>query len=161
MATPTLRNPNLVQALAWRESMRQDLPAGTAGMVIEDLDLVLRWFGSNYNLDAIGRLRLVEMKHITSGIGRAQESTFGLIDMLCRAGNPERYDGFFVVQADMNAVDEVELPNGRVVEIWSDDIEIRVCGERAENMTKAEFMAWCDNPYSPIPPMQLNLPRRR
>jgi len=159
MALPTLRNPDLVQALAWRESMRQDLPPGGQGMVIEDLDLVLRWFGSKYNLDGIGRLRLVEMKHITSGIGRAQESTFGLIDLMCRTGNPERYDGFFVVQADMNAVDELELPSGRVVEVWSDDIEIRVCGQWAQTMTKTEFMAWCDSPYSPIPPMPLDLPR--
>jgi len=159
MSVPTLRNPDLVQALAWRESMRQDLPPGNKGMVIEDLDLVLRWFGSNYNLDGIGRLRLVEMKHITSGIGRAQESTFGLIDLMCRNGNAERYDGFFVVLADMNAVYDMELPSGRVVEVWSDDIQITVCGEWAQPMTKAEFMAWCDNPYSPVPPMTLDLPR--
>ena len=166
MGIPTLRNPNIVQPLAYRETLRQHLPTGSDGMVVEDLDLVLRWFGGNYALDDIGRIRLVEIKHQGFGIGRAQESTFGLIDRLCQVGaeavrNQElvdRYDGFFVVQVDMNHVTPLELPSGRVVEVWADDIEVVVNGDIQQIMDKWQFIEWCNTPYSPIPPMTLDLP---
>lgn len=100
MSTHSFRRPDLLQVLPERDFFRQYLPNAAAGMVVEDLDLVLRTFGPNFDMSDIGRFRLVELKHGSAGLTGGQIRTFGLIDRLLTLADPERefYDGFYVVQ---------------------------------------------------------------
>lgn len=75
----------------------------------EDLDLVVRWFGSSssvYQLDSQGRFMLAELK-IAQGkptIGTSKEFTFSYMDACLRAGDAQlssepRYRGFYVISS--------------------------------------------------------------
>lgn len=99
MDKPVFRNPHLFQQLPLRDYMRSNLPSGPAGCVIEDLDVVVRHFGTKYQLDATGRFMLIEQKHPGSFIGTAQQMTFGLMHAVMRKGDPnrERYVGYYVL----------------------------------------------------------------
>lgn len=81
----------------WREWIRKNIPGGPSGYVFEDLDLVARRF---YTEDPIGRFMLIEMKYANSTLGKAQVSTFGLMDRLLRTGDPKRlrYFGYYLFQ---------------------------------------------------------------
>lgn len=94
---PSFMNPELFQVLPWREWMRDELPSGPEGWVAEDLDLVVRTYTQS---DPVGRFMLVELKHGKTGLGRAQVMTFGLVDRLLRAADPEgrRYLGYYLLQ---------------------------------------------------------------
>jgi hypothetical protein len=102
MSKHTFRNPDLYQVLGPREAIREWMPDGDKGFVATDLDLVLRWFGQNYDTDAVGRVALIELKHGSAPLAAAQTHTFGLIDALFRAGDPDgkRYAGFYVVHSE-------------------------------------------------------------
>jgi hypothetical protein len=85
--------------LPHREWIRQHLPSGDEGTVVEDLDLVMRVYGAKHETDDVGRFMLCELKFRHKWIDRAQKKTFGLIDSILRAGDREgRYLGYFVVQ---------------------------------------------------------------
>lgn len=111
---PTLRNPDKVQPLPWRDWMREHLPIGPDGMVIEDLDLVSLLFGSRigrrYNDD--GRFSLIEIKQATGIIQYAQKRLFGLIHRVLRRGDPDRtfYRGFYILRWVSGPEIEVECP---------------------------------------------------
>lgn len=99
MEQPVFRNPHLFQQLPLRDYMRKHLPAGGAGCVVEDLDVVIRHYGTKYQLDATGRFMLIEQKHPGSFIATAQQMTFGLMHATLRKGDPnrERYTGYYVL----------------------------------------------------------------
>jgi hypothetical protein len=99
---PTFRHPERFQLLKHREYIRRQLPAGSAGFVAEDLDLVIRHYGATYNLDDTGRLMLCELKYGRAPIDYAQRRTFGLLHQLLRQADPnrDRYLGFFVIHYD-------------------------------------------------------------
>lgn len=99
---PVFRNPDKFQVLPFREWLRKNKPSGGQGYVVEDLDLVLRVYGSRYNQDAIGAFMLIELKFGSAYIRTAQKRTFGLIHKLLRLADPEakRYAGYFVIQYD-------------------------------------------------------------
>jgi hypothetical protein len=109
MAAPTFRNSDIYQRLPIRDYLRTALPEGSQGMVVEDLDLVIRHYGNSYRLDGKGRLMLVEQKHPPAWIEYAQEKTFGLIHQLIRAGDPDkkRYLGYYVLQIAFNGEEPV------------------------------------------------------
>lgn len=91
------RHPEKFGVLWFREWIRERFPNGWEGFVAEDLDLVIRTFGSNYGSDDTGRFMLLEVKFRNATIGKAQGRTFGLIHGLLRSADPnrERYIGFY------------------------------------------------------------------
>ena len=97
---PVFRNDDKIQRLKFRDWFRENMPSGSNGFVVEDLDLVVRWYGRSFDTDADGKFILVELKFGNSTIGIAQQKTFGLIDKLLRLTDPEkkRYLGYFVIQ---------------------------------------------------------------
>jgi len=96
----TFRNPDKFQVLAFRDWIRKHLPSGSAGCVVEDLDLVMRVYGKRYGTDSVGKFMFVELKFGDATLGRAQINTFRMIDDTCRKGDPEctRYMGYFLLQ---------------------------------------------------------------
>jgi hypothetical protein len=99
MEKPTFRNPGLFQVYKFRDWIRDKLPNGPNGCVVEDLDLVIRVYGPNFHSDGTGKFMLIELKFWGSWIQTAQKNTFGLIDHLLRRADPnkERYLGYFVI----------------------------------------------------------------
>jgi len=105
------RNPDILQVLPFRDWLRNKMPNGSFGFVVEDLDLVIRWFGRNYGFDGRGAFMLIDLKFGNKGLDIAQEKTFGLIDALLRAADPdyERYFGFYLIQYSDDDWDEAEF----------------------------------------------------
>lgn len=97
---PIFRNPDKLQVLPYREWLRHNMPNAGYGFVVEDLDLVVRWFGQNYGFDSTGAFMLIELKHGNSDLGIAQTKLWGLIDGMLRKADPEykRYFGFYLIQ---------------------------------------------------------------
>lgn len=96
---PQFRNSDKLQVLPFREWLRMNMPTAHDGFVVEDLDLVIRWYGVN-GFGAEGAFMFLELKFWNYDIGIAQKKTFGMIDRLLRIADPkkEKYKGFFVVQ---------------------------------------------------------------
>lgn len=107
----TFNNPDKYQVLPFREWLRENMPNGKDGFVVEDLDLVVRWFGQRYGFDSKGAFMLIDLKFGTSDLGVAQVKTFGLIDEMLRQVDPhqDRYMGFFLVQYDNEDWDLAEF----------------------------------------------------
>jgi hypothetical protein len=99
---PVFRHPDRLQLLSYREFLREHLPTGAEGCVVEDLDLVIRLHGPRYGTDATGKLMLVELKFGNACLDWAQQWTFRLMHQLLRDKDPsrERYLGYFVVNYD-------------------------------------------------------------
>lgn len=100
MNKPVFRNPDKLQVLPYREWIRDNLPTGKAGMVVEDLDLVIRVYGHGYGTDEEGKFMLCELKHgLNTQMNHAQIKTFKLVDSILAAGDPNgtRYVGHFLV----------------------------------------------------------------
>lgn len=101
---PVFRNPDKVQVLPFREWMRDNLPTGKQGMVVEDLDLLPTMFGPLVGraYDADGLFMLVEIKNKGYRMSYGQKRLFGLIDTLLRFADPnaEYYLGCFTVWWD-------------------------------------------------------------
>jgi len=99
---PVFRNPDKYQVLEWREWMREKLPNGRGGMVVEDLDLVPLLFGTLINrpYDADGKFMFVEIKTAIGKMGYAQQRVFSLIHRLLRKADPQQdfYIGFYLVR---------------------------------------------------------------
>jgi len=102
MSSHEFRNPDKLQVLPFRDWIRDHLPGGPDGYVVEDLDLVLRIYGPKFKSDATGKFMLIELKFGHSWIGVAQRKTFGLMHNLLRNADPgcQRYLGYFVLQYD-------------------------------------------------------------
>jgi hypothetical protein len=84
-----------------REFIRNHMPSGRQGFVVEDLDLILRHFGRNYELDSKGRLSLIEIKVGVGTFGASKAYTLGLLDQMCRSSEmAERYRGFYLVYTE-------------------------------------------------------------
>lgn len=93
----------------WREWIRQNVPSGSAGYVIEDIDLLLiedtspePWVIIRYyspRLDPVGKLMAVERKYGNGDMGHAQIRTFGLLDKIARRGDPlrQRWMGYYLL----------------------------------------------------------------
>ena len=102
MVQPVFRNPSKIQVLPFRDWLRANKPAGQQGYIVEDLDLVLRVYGTNFHTDATGKFIFIELKFRNAWIGTSKIKTFGLLDSLCRAADPDhlRYLGYYIVQYD-------------------------------------------------------------
>jgi hypothetical protein len=92
---PSVRNREHLHSIdVIRDRIRRE--CAPSGLVVEDLDMVIRVFGPRNRTDATGRLALFEFKHgPCSNLTEGQENTFGMLhDML----EPhERYAGFWRV----------------------------------------------------------------
>lgn len=113
-----------------REWIRQNLPAGPAGFVAEDLDLVARVYGREFYTDATGKLALIEFKLGDAPFGASKERTFRLLDDLCRAGDVagERYRGFFVVRTPDETWSESTVFNVNGVDLTADQFRLWLLG---------------------------------
>lgn len=128
MSEHIFRNPDLFQRLPLRDYLRTAFPNGNSGFVVEDLDVVVRHYGTDYHTDTKGRLLLIEQKHPGHGIGAAQKMTFGLMDTLMRKADPERlrYLGYYVLQVAFGVGNAPVFP-------------VRVNGQE---MDATEFRRW-------------------
>jgi hypothetical protein len=94
------RNPDKVPVLPYREWARENLPHSRDGMVVEDIDMILRTWGPNHNTGPFGKIRLLEIKHGNNWPTAGQMLTFKGIDELLRRADPtgEVYQGFYIVK---------------------------------------------------------------
>ena len=116
------------------------MPSGREGFVVEDLDLVLRWYGPNFGLDEYGRLRLVEVKRWDFGFDNAQLWTFG--PLAAELADWDRFDGLHLVQYSDSDHDA--------------DTRYRIgVGSCRTELSADEFLDWCLQPYSEIPPVDV------
>jgi hypothetical protein len=102
---PVFRHPDKLQVLPFRDWIRANLPVGNQGFVAEDLDLVIRVYGANFDSDSTGKFLLAELKYGNSRLDYAQRMTFGLLDSMLRQADPtcSRYLGFFLINySDVN-----------------------------------------------------------
>lgn len=68
------------------------------GVVIMDLDLLVRWYGKRYGLDEKGTFALVEIKFGGAPLTQGTLRTIGLLDEILRRGDVERrYLGAFLL----------------------------------------------------------------
>lgn len=126
-----------------RDFIRRRLPNGARGFVCEDIDLplVLRTFGSNYQTDEVGQIRLVETKHRRNPeLGRSKAMTFGVLDQLCRRGDrcEGRYHGFSTLVYDVHPPEHERA--GQLAAVWVDGVE----------MNAAQFHAWLSFDETPL-----------
>lgn len=151
MSRDQLNDPSLAPPDPLRELIRGNLqhhpmPSANDGFVVEDLDLVLRWQGERYGLDEHGRFRLCEVKQPGQDLSNGQAWTFlQVLDPIL--WHSDRYDGFFIVQ--VNKRRPVAGMKGHPV--LPADTKFVVIGQERRRMDVAEFLAWCDNPFSPFP----------
>ena len=101
---PTIRHRELLNSIGpVRDLMRAEFPTAQQGMVIEDLDMIIRVYGDEFATDHEGRLGLFEFKYGATPIGTAQSKTFGLLDKMLRDGpHKDRYAGFWLVNYTVN-----------------------------------------------------------
>lgn len=136
--------------LPLRRWIRENAPAPARGPVVEDLDLILRRYGTCNGTDVIGSFCLIDHKACNAyrcgctqslvpverpkqargRLGTAQENTFGLIDDMLRSSpSAERYWGFWLYESEH---EDIELSrwhflNGTEVE-WADVASLLVEG---------------------------------
>ena len=110
------------------------------GFVVEDLDLILRWYGPPFKLDSEGRFRLVEIKHsLYPNLDRDLGKIYTFKPIVETLQSYNRFDGYFVVGcSDMQHTATTSYS---------------VNGMRQEIMSAERFMNWCLNPWSEIPGM--------
>lgn len=88
-----------------RDHIRANFPHTdrSNGLVVQDLDLVVRVYGPDYGDDATGRFMVWELKHGTAGLSAGQVATFRMVDRIIRNGDTEgRYHGFWLVNYRLN-----------------------------------------------------------
>lgn len=112
------------------------MPSGRDGFVVENFDLVLRWFGPNFGLDARGRIRLVEVKREGSSLDKSQHYTFGLL-AAALDGWP-RFDGLHLVRHSNDVHDHTTRYTVGA-------------GTNAIRMNAPDFLVWCLTPWSYVP----------
>lgn len=147
------RNPQGAPVYPIRDFLGTQMPSGSDGFVIQDLDwttvapedaqlLIIRKYGDRYGLDSTGEFLIAEFKHrpnLMTHLDEAQKRTFGLIDEQCRLGDdmrvqlgqPKRFAGFYVVAYDTSP------PNFDTQ--WC---VRRITGERTKFCSWSEFSAW-------------------
>ena len=98
--THTFQHSDKTPVLAYREWCRKNLPNSANGVVLEDIDLIVRLWGPNYLTGPFGKIRFLEIKHGNAWPGIGQMLTFKGIDEIMRRGDPDGlvYGGFFFVQ---------------------------------------------------------------
>jgi hypothetical protein len=118
-----------------REMMRQDCirPVALDGLVIEDVDIVMRRYASvRPATDRFGCVRLVEHKHGRGELDTAQRMTFGVLNALLERADPDRrrYHGFYLVRTD-----------GHPFDCLGGEAVFKVNGQA---MDQATFVRWCN-----------------
>lgn len=108
MGTPEIRNrEHFKNADAIRDYLRdpQRMPhwGDGSGLVLTDLDLVHRCYGTKFGTDSTGRVFLIEMKFGWNGMTDGQWSTFRLMDQLMSAGDTDgtRYGGCWLINYEL------------------------------------------------------------
>jgi hypothetical protein len=72
-----------------------------AGYVLENIDMILRIY--EHNTNDLGRFKLLEFKYTNNSLRKGQIFTFGLLDRMLRTSQEsDRYEGFYLVNVDLN-----------------------------------------------------------
>lgn len=135
MTVPKFRNGDKLPVYPLRSLLRGEshwkMPTGSEGFVVEDEDLIVRWYGPRFKLDALGRFRFMEWKYGEAGLNEAQSMTFGLIATELQSS--ARFDGYYLVQYD-------DHEHGPDATYWVNGWQ----------MTSGEFREWLLTPRSTI-----------
>lgn len=158
-AREQLQRPDLAHPDPLRELIRGNLsghpmPTARDGLIVEDLDLILRWKGERYGLDDLGRFRLVEVKQPGADLTTGQWWLFRHLMQPILASSP-RFDGFFIVR--VNKRHTTTSSQGHPV--LAPDTRFVVVGKERHPMTVPDFLSWCDTPHSPFPGLPLMAPQ--
>ena len=101
-----------------RELIRRHCRGPSSGLVVQDIDVLVRYYGRGYGCDDDGVFALLEVKHrpgCSTHLDTAQARTFRLLDRVA-TGSPS-YLGFFVAtwegDASLCAVCDGVHPDGR------------------------------------------------
>lgn len=128
MTKPAWRGYGEELPLRW--FIRERCPGPADGLIVEDLDLVLR---STVTSD-VGRFRLVEHKYGAAPLGTSKKMTFGLMDALLRVADPagDYYDGWYVLRTrPPEPAEDVTYLDG------VDSFQVN-----AARLTRDEFIDW-------------------
>lgn len=150
------RHPDLVQVQPIRNLIRGQhpdfpMPSSSDGLVVNDIDLVIKWHGPQFGLTG-QRTRFVEVKHGAGCITRGQLYQYADIDYRMSM-MPDGYDGFFQVNYDHRATVEVVVDDGKVLEFPDPALTFTVMGHGVHQMDMAQFLKWINEPFSPFPGM--------
>lgn len=107
-----------------RNLFRADAPPAKSGLVIEDLDMVCRWYGPLSNGNHVGHFMLVEAKHGHACLNTAQARTFAPIHDFLTMSGVSNYKGFWRLNYDTDGGEKAKLltlteefvRNGRIIE---------------------------------------------
>ena len=142
----------------FREALRHShLPGSLSGLVIEDRDIVLRFYGSLFGLTNEGRFRYVEVKYTSNRSGRygekrdgmngGQRNTFILEHQNHILGDPSgcRYDGFYMLLHNFGTDDKSERhhPDTRY---WLHHIDMPM--ETRVEITQLQVFEFFDHPFA-------------
>lgn len=126
-----------------REYIRREMVDGDKGFIAEDLDLILRVYGDDFQTDYLGKFRMVELKFHEGTFNSSQQKTLGIMDrMLKQSPESFRYGGFFMVYTE--------------TENWND---LDVFTVNGWDLTKDQFNRWLEwkleipslSPFNQIP----------
>jgi hypothetical protein len=93
-----------------RELFRHQLPqpGQSDGMVVTDIDIMFRLYGTQHGTDEMGRYCLTEFKYGKGSLPAGQRCTFYVLHDDLRRSMSDRYAGFWVITwayADQSKVD--------------------------------------------------------
>lgn len=154
MAKTVFKNDDIFERLQFRDWIRHNCNESDDGFVAEDVDLVIRTYGGNFETDEIGKVMLIEIKHSSNAridVGTSKTMTFGLIDKMIRASpcNEERYLGYFLlVESDSNWDVAIIHVNG--VLISDGTLEGRIRLRRFLHMDKKALAHIKEEGFEPI-----------
>ena len=113
---PQLRNIEHLNSLdAVRELMRRQFPQPGAvnGLVVSDIDMVMRFYGPTFNTDSKGKFIFTEWKQGGGSLTNGQAHTYKGIHEVMRAGDPymKRYMGFYKINYTNSGTTEADRFN--------------------------------------------------
>ena len=124
-----------------REQMR-DAMGPDGGVVVTDLDLVIRHYGDISGAGWEGAFRLIEQKYVGAKSHGGQNRTFTLMHNLLREADPDclQYKGFYRVEyGDVEWEDYSWVTVKRLYEFGGD-----------RKMHVIDFIGWCDDPKATL-----------
>lgn len=155
---PAIRNEHLIQVHPIRNLLRGDHPdpllatkSGVEGLTIQDLDLVVKFWGPMFRNNDTGRFRFIEFKHGKSDMSTAQHKTFADLDYMLSMW-PDFYDGFFRVNYDHTDVETVDV-KGKPMQFPAETVRFMVTGLDTVEMDRVEFIRWMQQAHSTFPGM--------
>jgi hypothetical protein len=107
-------------------------PGKSTGLVLTDLDVVHRTYGTDFGTDGVGRVLLLEFKRGFGGLTGGQYNTYQLMDrMLTKGGSVDRYGGFWLVNYELDIDDSPFFGSAERMFLMSWQDQCRIDGHDA------------------------------